>query len=192
MSADWLAQLGGQCDFSREELLNMVANLYRKNMKLEDRIDTLEQENSQLRQQMNRGTTSGKHRNEKKEAGCPAKEITLAIFRSNLKDAFKPKAERIIKWIRGKIAQLNDDPSYCATITNQGRMVAPLYVAIRAGVFTSRDSNDARPDMKGSPLERFFALPDGSYRKYSRYGSFRPGAIQSLTESFQNDVLMSA
>lgn len=176
---------------SYQELLETVSFLSNENRILNQEISQLKDVVSQLQQQkIDSGTMSSNSQSRgKKPSGRPTKEITLSSFRNALKDDFKPKTELVINWIKKQITKLNNDPDYCSALMGNRRLMAPLYVAIEANVFTPKDANDARPVLEGSPLERFFGLPGGSYSKNSKHGSFRPGEIQELTGSFNQEVL---
>lgn len=196
MSAGIVATLGDLSNLTKEQYISLVVFQAQENMLLKNEIASLQQENSQLKQQINSGTTFVKAgpdlQPEKKQAGRKKKEVTDDSFCDALKTGFRNKSGKIITWIKGKVNLLKKDPSYCMSLSGKKRTMAPLYVTIKAGVFTPTNSKDARPVLEGSPLERYFGMDNGSYSKYSLPGSFQSGAIHDLTESFQTEVLNSA
>ena len=196
MSAGITIPFGDLDDITKEELLVLAIHQAQKIMTQDVIISSLKQEISQLKQQINSGTTLVKaspdlqHVN--KKAGAHKIEVTQKSFCDSLKEEFQKKADLIIRWIKNKIDLLNKDLNYCSALTGNCRLMAPLYVVIQAGVFIPKNSNDARPVLKGTSLERYFTLPEYSYKNYSKPRSYSPGAIQKLTESFQTEVLNSA
>jgi len=117
--------------------------------------------------------------------GRPINDLTDSSFTDLLKDSYKHKSAEIVAWIKSSIERLRTNPHLCSHLKGKRRLMAPVTVAIMAGVFIPKATGDNRPAIEGTSIERYFGLQSYSYPKYSLRGNTPKSHFLTLTNELE-------